>query len=259
MASERTKRNGMKSGRKRRREGGRKKQGESTSSSQLLRDREGCWYGKFLIPSDSSFFFSCGSFRPSFFTPELSSPFLIFGPSLNSSHFVSSSLCPFHPREPISTNSPGNLWKGEGKRWRRRERREDRREGERERIFGGACCYGDHPGLNAGRQGYTRPWFMIPLHRTYVTVYSENQTRPSLAREQEPRNTLFSSLCRPLTGYEVFQDCPLSSGRKQDDIHSQYNIGSRSKSTAKRFETNFFFLKFRMFALKQKHQTNFDN
>lgn len=149
MASERTKRNGMKSGRKRRREGG----GRNRAKVPLALS---CWeierdVGKFLIPSDSSFFFSCGSFRPSFFTPELSSPFLIFGPSLNSSHFVSSSLCPFHPREPISTNSPGNLWKGEGKRWRRRERREDRREGERERIFGGACCYGDHPGLNAGR------------------------------------------------------------------------------------------------------------
>lgn len=100
--------------------------------TQLLRDREGCWRGKFLIPSDSPFFSLFLSLSSSFPTiRKLSLSFLVFGPSLNSSHFVSSSLCPFYPREPISTNSPGKLWKGDGKRWRRRERRrEDRRERE---------------------------------------------------------------------------------------------------------------------------------
>jgi len=41
-------------------------------------------------------------------------------------------------------------------RKRERERERERERGEKERggkgmIFGGACCYGDHPGLNARR------------------------------------------------------------------------------------------------------------
>lgn len=69
--------------------------------------------------------------QPFLLAPEPSLSSLSFGPSPNSSHFVSSSLCPFYAREPISTDSPVKLREVEGKRWRKRESREgDRQKGD---------------------------------------------------------------------------------------------------------------------------------
>lgn len=134
MASERT----SETRRRLARVGGEKKRGESTPGSVVERSRGMlAWQVSHPVPilSLSSSAFSFFPFlSSSFLTLQLSLSFSVLGPSLNSSHFVSSSLCPFHRREPISTNSPGKLWKGVGKRWRRKGGCEER---ERERRFSG--------------------------------------------------------------------------------------------------------------------------
>jgi len=71
------------------------------------------------------------------------------------------------------------------------------RETGRRAIFGGACCYGDHPGLNAGRWGYPMMVCDTVIQNicTSCYIHLENQIQSSYTCTENLIILSFFSLC----------------------------------------------------------------